>query len=934
MRWVRPFAMLWYAAFRLASRRLWASRTLVAGVTVGFMIAVGAASSLPVFSAGALQRLLAAQIQASGHRELTPVHLAHFEQARRPTTREQYLAADLMIREEGLGYIGLPAARFVRYGALLPTRLSPVDRDRVNPLVERWMSLAFLDGLPERIELVAGRLPAPGAGPEGGYEAIVEEEALDAQEFSVGTRFWVPLSRAEGAARVQVTVVGSFRRADPADPFWFQGGPYEQQLFLAEEAFVDGILRQPQVAPGQFSWYWGVESGAIRVVDAIRLLAGLYNLEARAAQLIPDTELFEGPMELLTQFASQAIHLQGMLFLLTMPALAVLAYFVAVTSAMIVANQRQEIAVLRSRGAGLWQVALVYLSEGLLLALLGLAGGYPLGILLARVMGAAAGFLQFVDRVQPPLMLPTAFWLYGLGAALLGVVAYLGPALVAARSTIVTYKQENARQLRPPLWARWGLDLVSLALAGYGYYTLAQGAPAQGGSLGLEPLQVIAPALFLAGAGLLLLRTIPRAAGIAFRLTERWAPASAYLAVTQLSRSSGSYAPVVLLLTLTLGMGLYNAAVGRTLERNMADQIRYEGGADAILEEAWGYLEEPDPTSPTGSRLVAVVPPPWELHHGLPGVLRAARVRAEPVTPAIGGRSQRKGQLLAIEPGDFSQVAWFRSDLAKGHLNLYLGLLHADEEAVLVSRPFLARHSLQPGDRIALTSEGGAELSAVIFGALDYFPSRYPADGDFFIANLAYVEQSLGLRPYQVWLKLAPTAGIQPVVDALQTAGIETIRADDHRQRLIQARRDPMMNGLLGGLTNSFLAAAAVTVVGFLLYTALSVRSRALQFGLLRAMGLTAGQTIAWVALEQVLVVALGALLGTGLGRAASLLFIPFLEAGGGERRLPFLIADEPGDRLRLYLVLLLMLLVGLAGLVSAIRRMRIQEAVKLGEDH
>lgn len=938
MRWIRSLGMLWYASMRIALRRLWSNRGLVMGVTVGFMVAVGATSSVPAFTAGALQRVLQAQFLADGQQRLIAIHLAHFEQPRRPTTRSEYLEADRLIREEGPRFIGLPTSQVVRYGALMPTRLIPVDPERVNPLIDRWMSLSFLGELEEHVRLIVGRFPEPGKNPEGTYEVIVEEEALEKHHFGVDAQFWVPLNRSPDAPRVRVTVVGIFQRTAPEDPYWFQGGAHDQHLFVTEETFREQILQEEQVAPGQYSWYFGLESHRIQVTDAVRLLEGLYDLEARVAQVIPDTELFEGPMDLLTQYARQAIDLQGMLLVLTIPSLAVIAYFVAVTSSMIVLSQRQEIAVLRSRGASLWQIALIYLSEGVLLAGLGLAGGYPIGILLSRVMGAVAGFLQFVDRQQPPLMLPPAFWLYGAGAALLGIVAYLSPALLAARSTIVAYKQESARQSQSPAWARWGVDLLCLALAGYGYYTLARRGSALAEVVGegvrLDPLQVIAPALFLAGASLLMLRLVPLAVRLTFRLLDRWSSTPVYLALIQLSRSPGSYASVILLLTLTLGMGLYNAATARTLERNVADRIQYAGGADVVMEEVWEFVEEPDADSPGGSRVTETRPPLWNVHYALPGVEHPARVRVEEITPSVGGRSQRKAKLVSIDPADFNRVAWFRRDLAAAPFALYLGLLHHDEEAVLVNGDFLRRHNLAPGDRLTLIGDAQAEVSVVIFGTLDYFPTLFPAEGDFFIANLDYIEQSLGLRPYQVWLKMQPGAGLQAVVDGLQGHSIQTLRVEDHRQRLIRARRDPQVNGLLGGLTNGFLATATIAVVGFLLYASLSIRSRVLQFGVLRATGVSVGQAISIVALEQLFVVALAALLGTALGQLAAQLFIPFLKAVAGQPVPPFVIVQEMVDQQRLYVVLLLMLTAGMAGLVATLRRLRIAEAVKMGEDH
>ena len=75
---------------------------------------------------------------------------------------------------------------------------------------------------------------------------------------------------------------------------------------------------------------------------------------------------------------------------------------------------------------------------------------------------------------------------------------------------------------------------------------------------------------------------------------------------------------------------------------------------------------------------------------------------------------------------------------------------------VLVSRDFLERNTLKIGDPIKLTVNAAGDFKTIDFtiaGVLDLFPTLYPQDGPFFIANLEYVfEQLGGLYPYDVWL--------------------------------------------------------------------------------------------------------------------------------------------------------------------------------------
>lgn len=971
---------------RLSARRIWVRRRLTAGLLAGFVLAVAATSSLPPFAAGVLQRVLQMELRAVPKRQPAAVHLAHFEHPRRPTRAADFAAADAVARELGPELIGLSISPLVRYGALEPTRVRPVDPGRMSPR-ERWLILAFLSELDRHAQVVDGRLPRPGRTADGFYEAMVEVPALDRQDFTVGAELLVPLGKSARAPAVPVRVVGAFERREPEQPYWFQGGFYDQHLFVQEATFREEILPRKGVSSGQYSWYYGVDAAQITITGVVPLLAGLYELEARAAQALPDTQLFEGPMELLTRYAYQAADLRRLLVLLLVPALAVVGYFLVVTSGLMVEGQRQEIAMLRSRGAGLGQVVGIYLLEGLLLAALALALGYPLGALLARGMGAISGFLAVVRRSQPPLLIDAEFWLYGGAAAALGVLAYVLPVLPAARESIVTFKQESARRLRRPLWSRFGLDFLLLGLAGYAYYTLlnryggpgglrgAAGAGAPGAVAGvagagagagavagtagavagagagvggwggaglapLDPLQVLAPFLLILGAGLILLRLMPYLAQALSRLAEGRAPVPLYLALVQLSRAPGSHTPVVLLLVVTVATGLYSATAARTLERNLVDRIRYAGGADAVLEEVWPYIDHSPPADPerpgvAEPRQIEYLPPPWHLHYDLPEVEHPARVRVQAVTPSVGGRSQRQGTLMAVDAHDFGQVAWLRRDLAPVDLNGYMHLLAARPEAALVSRRFMERHNLQPGDGITLTDDRGQAVFLIIHAPVDYWPGLYPDEGDFFVANLEYIEQELGVRPHQVWLRLEPGARLQPVIDALKAQEIITLRAVDQRQRLIQARRAPQYHGLMGGLSAGFVVAAAVTVLGFWFHAALSARARVVQFGVLRAMGLARRQLATALALEQVAVVGAGVAAGTGLGRLAAELFIPFLQwaTDALARTPPFVIAGAGTDQVRLYLLLLLMLAAAVAALAVALGRMRIYEAVRLGED-
>ena len=87
--------------------------------------------------------------------------------------------------------------------------------------------------------------------------------------------------------------------------------------------------------------------------------------------------------------------------------------------------------------------------------------------------------------------------------------------------------------------------------------------------------------------------------------------------------------------------------------------------------------------------------------------------------------------------------------------------------------------------------------------------------------------------------------------------------------------------------------------------------------------------------IEQVLSVGVAVAIGTFLGGWASRLFLPFTKVSADlTGSVPeFMIVISGSDLAKIYLTLGGMLVVGLAGLVIVLSRMRLHQAVKLGEE-
>jgi putative ABC transport system permease protein len=919
-------------------KRIWHNYRLVLAILLGFTVAAGVLASIPLFSSGALTRVLEAELarERKPGRQPAALGVTYYAAPPRQATPQQLDQIDRYLAEAAPGLLGVPVGPYSRFAALDVTFFEPVDPLQVNPDVARWLVVGFASDLASRVELLDGRHYRAGRGDGGEFEAIVDERVLDTYDFTVGSLFWAPVARGQGAPRVQVRVVGVFRQLEPDHPLYPVSGGIDQAFLIDEQTFRQDLLAVERADIYRYSWYLGVEEADLNLANLPRFMNGLREVQARVAQMAPDIHFASTPLDVYARYLAKAASLRTLLLMLATPLLCLTAYYLLVTANLLVDRQRAEIATMRSRGAGLFQIVGLYLMEGLLYGALAVTAGRWLAVLLARAMGAAAGFVQFVDRRPLPIVADESVWVYSLWAILLALAAMLLPAVQAARESIVTYKMQAARESRPPFWQRYFVDLLLLGAALYGYRTLRTQFETrlrlpgtEGGDLLFDPLHFVLPALFIGSAALLLLRLLPLLTGLFDRLARRRGGAAVHLAMAQVARSPRLSAPVVMLLTLTVGLGVYSASAARTLEENLRDRAYHRIGADASLLAAWQYDAEDGFTEP-----------PFHLYEDLPGVRTAARVFLErDLEIVIGGRVLGKGQLMAIETTEFARTARFRNDLfAPYHPNHYLNLLGRAEEAALLYTGFMERARLQPGDQITLRS-GQRQASFVVYGAVPYWPAFYGGRGkdtDFFVTNLEYVQATFGLLPYRVWLNLEPDAGeLAPLTRRLMQQDVFTLRAEDARQEATVARRDPQQTGLYGILTIGFVVSAALTVLGFLLYAVLSLRSRMLQVGVLRAMGLSAGQLLAALGLEQAYTVGVGTAAGTGLGLLAARLFIPFLQFGGdlADQVPPFRIVTDPIDQFRLYAVLGVMLAGGLFSLLAVISRMQINQAVKLGED-
>ena len=939
----------------IAARRVWNHRLLMLCLLAGLVVAVGILASIPLYADAVQHRLLQGELTEAGtYRPPFSFLWRYIGTWNGNIDQEKYGPLDEYLSRQSVGTIGLPLSTLVRHAQTDKLRLFPAAEAQTftgrEPLL--WMTLGFISGLEDRIQLAEGEFPREAA-PGSDVEVLVSQALADQLGVQVGERY-VLLGQGSKGARISAKIAGVWRAANPGEPFWFyQPESFNEVLLTAEGAFNAQVLSSFEKPLASVVWYQVFDGDRVRTADVTRLLDGVTAVEARVTALLNNTTLDASPVAALKTYSEAAGTLTLVLTIFSVPVLLLVLYFIGQIAAMVVQRGQGEIALLRSRGTTRAQVLFIHCLEGLLIGGLGLLIGLAAGSALAQWMGRMRSFLDPSLTNGHGLLIvfsPQALW-YGLIGVGLAIVAMLIPAVSASRHTIVTFRWSQARSLRKPFWQRYYLDGLLLIPTIYGWYMLRQqGSVALAGRSGnpfFNPLLFLVPALFCFSLALLFMRFFPLVMRAFAWLADRLLGTTALLTLRQVARSTGQYVGPLLLLSITLSLAAFTASMAATLDSHLRDQSYYQVGADVNLAELGEDTTEQQQTTLPGQQPVQQPreegEPRWLFvpvseHLRVNGVRAAARAGDYSVTSNIGGR-QQTGRLLGIDRAEFPAVAFFRGDFANREaLGSLMNRLALNRANILVGRDFLAQNSLKIGDPLKLTINAAGDFKTIDFtvaGALDLFPTVYPQDGPFFIANLEYLfEQMGGLYPYDVWLTTERSISGEQIAQDVRALGITVVTAEDARALIDAEQSRPERQGLFGLLSVGFLAAASLTVLGFLVYAIVSFRRRFIELGMLRAVGLSVPQMALFLTGEQAIVILTGAGLGTALGIAASEIFIPFLQIGASKAATvpPFVVQIAWGQMGTIYAVFGAMFLIAVGVLIVLLIRMKVFEAVKLGE--
>lgn len=565
-------------------------------------------------------------------------------------------------------------------------------------------------------------------------------------------------------------------------------------------------------------------------------------------------------------------------------------------------RRRRDIGTLRALGATPRQVQLLFLSEALVI---GIVGGL-LGTLVGTTISQT--FLQMMGQTTETLYGVTSSGLVRLPpgivlqSMLLGVVASLigawGPALSASRISPTEAFAKGAFQARPP--GRVLLRIAAGAATLGGAFIMALRPP-----FGGNPF--IFAELLLGGAGIVLL--VGPLSRLLLRylvpLTTRFAPVAGRLAGDALlgnaRRTSGTIMAMALSLTFVLGLGGYMGTTKKALERWMNDSLTCD-----LFVRASANFNRPDFLFPGGLR--------DELLQ-LPGVKSVESYRAS--RPLYRGHqiiiaSIEIAPLLERIKYDFTQ-----GDLASMRRGLTL------EGKCVVSDNFSRRYKLGVGQSVELTTPDGKVSFPIAAVVRDYGSDQ----------GTVLLDRSQFLRHWKDDRVDIYDVSVLPGTNVGQVRDLIRARLAGRYPALVSTRQE--FTAEITKAIDAFYALTRVTlllalVVAFLgIVTALliSVAERTREIGILKALGALPDQLARSIVLEALLL----ALVGLVLALPAGNLFASFMEGPLAELFTGWIMPHSYPWEILAQLLIALPLISALAAWIPARQagRMKIVEAIE-----
>lgn len=851
--------------------------------------------------------------------------------------------------------------------------VTTVDCQRIYTLVAGYVEPSFSDNarqikvghipqLEEKANLLYGTWPkdvnantdenVKKAIAEGAIPLVMSEKMMNKYEFVVGETISYSVQYRGRQKEINLVICGVVSENKDDSFFWFKDfSEYDTLLMVDEEGFSKLI---------EIYCEKGIFFDESIMLDYRELTCK--NIEEVARRAIrmrsASSDISNNFETTVRKYLENKKSITVILFTFEIPIVALLLLFLYMISGQILEMETTEIAMLKSRGISRIKIIGLYILQSSVISFIGLLPGIPLGYLFCKIGASTDAFLVFSLKNVSIYKFTFEMLLYAFIAFGLSVLFMTIPVIPLSKFTITESKTRKIKVKDKAFWEKYYLDIPILVLSGYLLFNYNRQISSisdqlvNGGSI--DPIIFLNSSVFILGCGLFALRLIHLIVRLIYALgRKKWKPAE-YVSFLQIIRNAKKQGFISVFLVMTIAMGVFNANLARSVNENMEQRVRYNTGSDMTISEKWkvtvvkaGSSMRWNYREPDYNRFEALK------DAGVESFTRV--IKDTNVNVILQTKTTNDCTLLGINSKEFGETAELKSNLNDRHWYEYLNLLAENPGGILISSNLAEKYELKVGDSINYARNDPTDRTnynmltkAEIVGIVDAFPGyetvTYTTDAAgkvvskpnyLVVASYSDVVKNFRLRPYEVWMRFADGTDSEDVIEALNAQGVNiqsSVCADD----LVEEERDSAMLQITNGMFSvGFIISIIVCGVGFLIYWVLTIKDRELIYGIYRAMGLSMGEIVRMLIVEQVFSSLFAAVGGFGVGILTTYLFTKLISIVylPKKHNLPIEVFFRADDSIKMIVAISAVLIVCFIVIYRIIKKMNITKALKLGED-
>ncbi|MBR6337418.1 MAG: ABC transporter permease, partial [Ruminococcus sp.] len=591
--------------FTLLLRKMRNTKWMVFCLLIGCVMACAMMATIPIYMNASLQRMLVKDLEVfqqtyniypGMYNTKYPMNMSLNAEGQRKLIDVTEKAVD-----ESFDQLGVEATnkRFVSDDYLYAANFATeAGADTIK------MHMGAMSGIEDNIDITQGRMYTSGKNSSGAYEVIATERAMKVTGIAIGQSYDLANIFDPSKGSIRIEVVGVFEPKEGCEAYWAEGLDGYVSCVLADyDTYMGEMLDTGALHISQYVNNYAIDYNRL---DMTRLDSFIEKIDEQTQAYKKAKITFSMPAkEIIEDYAGRASQLRLVLWLLQIPIMLMILFYLFMVAQLNVEQEKNEIAVFKSRGASRGQVVLMYALESVVIGVCSALLAPFAGLLLCRILGASNGFLEFVNRSSIPARLSLEAFIYSFIASAVFFATTMLPIFPATKETIVGHKQSKAKKRKLSLWEKTGLDFILLGgSVGWLYYykkeqaqLLSEGVTDTTATV--NPMLFVASTGFILGCGLLIIRLYPFMIRLIAFAGKRFWPPSIHVSLNNIGRSStGREKFLILFLVLTVSLGLFFANTARALNRSATDQINYAVGADVTLSEEWASNRVKSSNSP------------------------------------------------------------------------------------------------------------------------------------------------------------------------------------------------------------------------------------------------------------------------------------------------------------------------------------------------